>query len=217
MRSMTDRWVSDARAALPGADRAALTAVGDDLVARWTEPHRRYHDLTHLQEVLRAVGTLGPAVGAAGDERSVAVLAAWFHDAVYRTREPEYNERDSAALAVEQLTDLGADPGLVDRVGQAVLDTREHEVGEDDSPARVVLHDADLWVLAAPTDRFDAYCTQVRDEYAHVSGPAYVRGRTAVLRGFLQRPHVYASSHARTRWEASARENLAREISRLAA
>ena len=211
------RWVQDVGPVVPSPSAPEVAAAGRELLARWDEPHRHYHDAAHLAEVLRAVDTLSTALRVPARQRVVATLGAWFHDAVYRVREPEWNERDSAALAVECLTDLDADPLVVELVGQAVLDTREHDVDPSADASRVVLHDADLWVLSAPTDRFDEYCAQVRSEYAHVPTAQYAAGRTAVLRPFLARRHVYASAPARREWEPVARENLAREISRLAA
>ncbi len=97
--------------------------------------------------------------------------------------------------------------GLVD-------DTVAHEVAGG-TGLRAAFHDADLWVLAAEPDRFDAYCAQVRDEYAAVPEAAYALGRRAVLEPFLNRPHVYATAHAREQWEPAARVNLARELARL--
>ncbi|MBM6403241.1 hypothetical protein JQN72_03135 [Phycicoccus sp. CSK15P-2] len=218
MQSLTDRWAADARGALDGVDDAALAAVGRDLVARWDEPHRHYHDSTHLAEVIAAVDELCKALRVRGRERSVALLAAWFHDAVYSPVTGADNERASARYAVECLATLGADDVLVDDVATVVLDTAAHEVdARHAAPARVLLHDADLWVLSAPTPRFDEYCVQVRAEYAHVTTADYAAGRSAVLRPFLVRPHVYATPHARRTWEPAARENLARELSRLAA
>jgi predicted metal-dependent HD superfamily phosphohydrolase len=79
-----------------------------------------------------------------------------------------------------------------------------------------VVHDADLWVLSAPVARFDEYCAQVREEYAHVPAALYATARSELLRPFLVRDHVYRTAHARAEWEPSARENLARELTRLA-
>ena len=63
--------------------------------------------------------------------------------------------------------------------------TDGHSAPADD-PLTAAFHDADLWILAAPEQRFDAYCAQVREEYAFVDeqalprraqrGPAAVRG-----------------------------------------
>ncbi len=218
MHAVQGRWITDCGEAVPGADRAAVAAVGADLVRRWDEPHRRYHGVSHLVEVLGAIEALSRAEGLRPRERCAALLAAWFHDAVYSVADPGANERDSAALAARALGALGARKDLVAKVVTLVLDTSGHDLGDvGDDPARVVLHDADLWILAAPVGRFDEYCRQVRDEYGDVPAAAYATARSAVLRPFLVRPHVYGTEHARRSWEPAARENLARELTRLAA
>ena len=218
MDALRGRWRSDSATAAPSADPAVVDEVGTDLLRRWREPHRHYHDVTHLGEVLSAVDTLCEAEGVGDEERGVASLAAWFHDAVYAVGSPDTNEAESAALASRELTRLGAPAELRARVAALVLDTATHDAtsSADTGAAAVVVHDADLWVLSAPVDRFDEYCRQVREEYAHVSSPAYARARSEVLRPFLVRPHVYRSGHAREAWEPAARENLARELTRLA-
>lgn len=216
MQALQGRWVTDARTAVPDADRQVLGEVGRDLLARWGEAHRSYHGTTHLAEVLAAVDTLCRAGKVGRRDRSIAVLGAWFHDAVYDIADAEHNERRSAALAARTLTELGADPDFVDDVVTVVLDTAVHDLAGVDTTSREVLHDADLWVLAAPTPRFDEYCRQVRTEYSSVPAAAYAAARTAVLRPFLLRDHVYRTEHARRSWEPTARENLARELTRLA-
>jgi predicted metal-dependent HD superfamily phosphohydrolase len=217
VHALQGRWLTDGGAALPGAGPEALAGVGADLVRRWAEPHRRYHDLTHLAEVLTAVDALSRAGGLSPLDRAAALLAAWFHDAVYSVGDPDANERSSAALAARSLAPLGAADGVVDRVVTLVLDTAGHDLDDAvEDPARLVLHDADLWILAAPVARFDEYCRQVRSEYEHVPAARYAAGRAAVLRPFLVRPHVYLTEHARRLWEPAARENLARELTRLA-
>ncbi len=211
------RWLADCLTAVPGADPQRAAALGADLLRRWEEPHRHYHGPGHLGEVLAALDALSRAEKLAAPARSAAVLAAWFHDAVYAVADPEDNERNSAALAARDLGALGADPALVDRVVTLVLDTAAHEVADPaGDPARPVLHDADLWILAAPVGRFDEYCRQVRAEYAHVPAATYAGARTAVLRPFLVRAQVYRTGHAHREWEPVARENLARELTRLA-
>ncbi|GGL34045.1 hypothetical protein GCM10012283_15630 [Phycicoccus endophyticus] len=214
---MEARWAADCRAALPEADATLVASAGADLARRWREPHRHYHGVTHLGEVLAAVDRLARAEHLGPEGRDAARLAAWFHDAVYSVTDPEGNERASADLAGHVLTGLGAEDVLVGRVGTLVLDTARHELPADPpDPARPVLHDADLWVLAAPVARFDAYCAQVRAEYAHLAAPVYAAGRTRVLRPLLARRHVFRTPYARGRWEPAARENLARELTRLA-
>jgi predicted metal-dependent HD superfamily phosphohydrolase len=219
MDALRGRWRADSAAVAAGAPAAVVDDVGADLLRRWHEPHRRYHDATHLGEVLTAVDTLCAAGPVGARSHSVASLATWFHDAVYDVEPGAPNEAESASLAERQLERLGVDPQLTARVVAVVLDTASHDLSRADGgdPARVVVHDADLWVLAAPVARFDEYCAQVREEYAHVPAALYATARTEVLRPFLVREHVYRSPHAVVEWEPSARENLARELTRLAA
>lgn len=215
---MRGRWPRDC-AGLEGLDPAATARVGEDLLRRWTEPHRHYHGVQHLAEVLAAVDLLCTAAGVGSGPRTVALLGAWFHDAVYDVVAPGANEPLSARLAEQSLRSMGVAREVRERVSTVVLDTAEHDLPSDAAgdAARTVLHDADLWVLAAPLTRFDEYCAQVRAEYAHVPVPAYAAARSRVLRVLLGRPHLYTTAHARRAWEEVARENLARELTRLAA
>ena len=97
-----------------------------------------------------------------------------------------------------------------------VLLTAGHEGAAPDGASRSFL-DADMWILAAEQTRFDAYCQQIRQEYAHVPDPAYRSGRAALLENLRDRPALYRTEHAREHWEPQARNNLDRELTRLTA
>ena len=78
---------------------------GQEMLTRWSEPHRRYHDVDHLRSVLHIVDQLA---GDAVDPDAVR-LAAWFHDAVYSGR-PGDDERTSAELAASILLHSASKP-----------------------------------------------------------------------------------------------------------
>ncbi|GGL07074.1 hypothetical protein Sme01_12060 [Sphaerisporangium melleum] len=99
MNDLVAQW-----AAVAG-ESAAARAIGAELIARWSEPHRRYHTLGHLRAVLAAIE---PLAGHAADPVAVR-LAAWFHDAVYDGR-PGWDEERSAQLAASRLARLIAPP-----------------------------------------------------------------------------------------------------------
>ncbi|AKT50244.1 HD domain-containing protein [Arsenicicoccus sp. oral taxon 190] len=205
---------ADLRALCPAADDAALEAAATDLVQRWQQPHRSYHSLRHLAEVLAALGRLS----AAGeiDDRGLLVcrVAAWFHDAVHDgSAAPGADEEASAALAIDVLDRLGADLAVVERVASLVSATTDHTPSDD--PAVATLLDADLWILGAPEARFDDYCRQVREEYSTVADDDYARGRSQVLTALLSHETLYSTATARGAWEAQARVNVARELARL--
>lgn len=198
-------------------DPRRTTPLREELIARWGEPHRSYHDPVHLAEVLAALDELAEGGELAGRDRHLAAMVAWFHDAVYEPAEsPGANEEASAVLAEERLPQLGVPAGDVATIARLVRESASHEMSTPD-PVSSAFHDADLWILSAPTDRFDGYCAQVRIEYGHVPAADYARGRSAVLTPFVDRERLYLTDHAHEHWTGRARLNLRRELDRLAA
>ncbi|WP_231931047.1 HD domain-containing protein [Micromonospora coriariae] len=210
MADLLDRWRAAARGAgaKPGA---GSTRAGERLLARWREPHRRYHTVAHLTAVLDVVDR---HAGLA-ERADLVRLAAWCHDAVYDPRAAgDANERDSAALAGNVLTGLGVPAPAVAQVRRLVLLTAGHAVPPGDRDG-ALLCDADLGVLAAPPTVYDSYAAAVRQEYAHVPEPAFRAGRAAVLGGLLALPALFRLPPLASRWEQPARANLRRELATL--
>jgi predicted metal-dependent HD superfamily phosphohydrolase len=125
------------------------------LIAAWSEPHRRYHDLAHLAAVLGLVGQLAEAA----DDPDAVRLAAWYHDVVYDPERSD-NEQVSAARARAGLRGLVTGERL-DEVERLVLLTAGHDPEPGDANG-AVLSDADLAVLAAPPEAYAAYASAVR-------------------------------------------------------
>ena len=173
------------------------------LIARYSEPHRFYHTLRHLDECFTA---LAPAAHLARHLGEVE-LALWFHDAVYDTRAAD-NEERSARSAEDALLAAGAGRDVASRVRGLVLSTK-HEALPDEGDARLLV-DVDLSVLGAPEERFAEYERQVRQEYDWVPDAPFRRARARVLESFLQRSSIYGTDWFAERLEARARENLRR-------
>jgi len=208
-------WKLDVAELAPQAHSDAVLAVGADLVRRWAEPQRRYHTSRHLVEVFWALEDLEKAGEVEARDGTVGRLAAWFHDAVYEpVAAPGTNEAASAELAVRDLSALSLDDDDVEAVRQLVLATETHDLPRGGLPA--AFHDADLWILSAPAERYAEYTAQVREEYAAVPDEAFAAGRAALLRPFLDRDFIYATQTARDQWGERARLNLADELEALA-
>ncbi|MDR6862789.1 hypothetical protein [Phycicoccus sp. 3266] len=211
MPALITWWKLDLADLAPGAHSDAVQAIGADLLGRWTEPHRRYHTTRHLVEVFWALEDLEQAGALEPREATLGRLVGWFHDAVYDPSTPGGdNEQASADLAVRDLRALGLAEDDVDTVRDLVVATTSHDL--PDSGLAAAFHDADLWILSAPPERYAQYTEQVREEYAAVPDEAFRAGRAAVLRPFLERDCVYATSFARDTWEERARQNLAGEL-----
>lgn len=179
----------------------------DDLRAelsdRWSQPHRRHHDVEHLNDVLAAVDIL--ADGGPSFDRDAVDLAVWFHDAVYEIGRDD-NEEQSAALAHERL----ADSSLRDEVVRLVLLTRTHAVAPGDLNG-AVLSDADLSVLASSPERYARYAAAVREEYASIPDDVFRPARARVLAALLDGT-VFHTERGAKLWEERARANVTAEI-----
>ena len=114
--------------------------LGGHVMARWNDPYRAYHDERHLHDVLLALDRFsvrGERIAAA------ALLAAWFHDAVYRGSAAD--DGDSARLAADELSRVGADRDLVGEVGEQILATDPAHVTRDPAEPLAQLLDSSLW------------------------------------------------------------------------
>jgi predicted metal-dependent HD superfamily phosphohydrolase len=73
----------------------------------------------------------------------------------------------------------------------------------------------DLSILGREADVYWRYEGDIRKEYAWVPEDLFRRERVKILRGFLDRPHIYYHREYRERFEARARDNLEQAISKL--
>ncbi|AGS70298.1 hypothetical protein [Streptomyces collinus] len=200
------RALEGARAPGDGPDP---TPYADNLLARWQEPQRHYHTLTHLTAVLDHVDVLADSAA----DPDVVQLAAWFHDAVYLPDRSE-NEERSAHLAERALPEAGVPAAKTAEVARLVRLTVTHDPAADDRDGQV-LCDADLAVLAAPPSAYAAYTAAVREEYHFVPNDVFRTGRASILRQLLDLPSLFRTSYGQRHWEATARYNLAAELEML--
>lgn len=181
--------------------------IGARVLARWREPHRRYHDVSHLAEVLNRLGEL------AGEVPRPVMLAAWYHDAVYDGI-PGRDEEASAALADTELR--GAVPASERaEVVRLIRLTVGHQPGEGDDHG-ALLCDADLAILAAPPGRYHVSLRDIRQEYRHLGRADFLAGRLAVVER-LSRTQLFHTPRGQRRWEDRARANLDTEHAKLLA
>ncbi|MFM9847783.1 MAG: phosphohydrolase [Hyphomicrobiaceae bacterium] len=182
-----------------------------ELVGAYAAPGRHYHTLDHIAALLQQLDAHGHDVA----DSDAVELVIYFHDAVYDPLRSD-NEAASAALAGRRLTTLKLPAGLVAKVERYILATR-HDAGgwlPDDADLALLL-DLDLSILAAERSVYANYAEAIRSEYGMYPDDVYRAGRRKVLSAFLARPQIYGTPALKTLWEASARDNLAREIGEL--
>ena len=180
--------------------------VAQLLVRCYGEPHRAYHDTTHIAEVLGWYRWVEREVG--WDRPEDVYAAILWHDAIYDPLAKD-NEQRSAELAIAH----GASP----RTAELILLTARHgrlSAGELDRDACHFL-DCDTAILGGDDLAFDRYDRAIRAEYAAVPDEDFRRGRRAFLEGMRARPRIFLSDLFHARLDAAARATLDRALRRL--
>ncbi len=183
--------------------------LADELKVAYSEPHRHYHSLQHLQECL----TLLTQLHHLAVYPAQIALALYFHDAVYDVYAHD-NEAKSAAWAIDVLIKIGAEAALIARIEQLIMATQHQAQPELFDNDAQLLVDIDLAILGRESARFAEYEQQIRQEYSWVAVEQFKQGRGQILASFLQRPFIYNSDYFRQHFESLARFNIQTALAR---
>ena len=181
-----------------------------ELIARYSEPHRKYHTVQHLDECFEKLDE----VRALARHPAEVELALWFHDAIYDVKRHD-NEKKSADWARASAVAAGTPADACNRAHSLVMATR-HKAVPRGTDAEILV-DVDLSILGAAPERFDESERQVREEYAWVPEFVFRRERKAILKKILARPRIFSTARFRDRYEQQARSNIERSLERLGA
>ena len=176
----------------------------EDIHERYSESHRVYHGIRHIERCLAQFDTLKTLAERPG----LVELALWLHDAVYDTRSSD-NEAKSADLSRRLLQEAGA-PGLADVVSAMIMATTHQDVPPVGDAALV--SDIDLSILGADQDEYDAYTTEVRQEYLWVPEEAFRSGRLKMLKSIFSKGTLFHHNACADLWDVRAHQNFRREL-----
>lgn len=199
----------------PAADGWQLPAAQiEALVNAYAVPPRAYHNIDHIQALLRHYQDI--AAGPGWRQPREVYLAACYHDAIYLPGRSD-NETRSADLARTEVARFGqAGEVDIERVAQLILMTARHgklQRPNVDAEAAQFL-DADMAIVGSDGADFDRYDAALADEYkAVVPGFIYRFKRKHFLRELLASPRIFLSDYGHARWDAAARDNLRRALS----
>lgn len=183
-------------------------AAWETLVQGYTEPHRRYHDIGHLDHCLHA---LDLAATVARDPDTLE-LAIWFHDVVYEPGAGD-NESRSADVFARVLGPSMA-PASVTKTRQLIL-TTTHRALPDGGDERFIA-DIDLSSLAKPWAQFLEDSDNLRAEEPDKSEEEYCRAKARFFGGLLGRARLFNTVPFQLRYETKGRENIRRFLGLLA-
>ena len=121
--------------------------------------------------------------------------------------------RSSADWFAQQFADSTLTDQQRVRVHELILATIHPHPPTD--PDMALLQDIDLSILGADAELYDRYEGWIRQEYEFVPEAAFRKGRSAVLRSFLDQAVIYHTAELSERLEVSARDNLSRALGKL--
>ncbi|MDY7013311.1 MAG: hypothetical protein SVX43_06835 [Cyanobacteriota bacterium] len=153
-------------------ERGISDSILNNLLCRYTEPHRKYHNLSHIESMLGEFLQLKPKL----EEPDLVLIALYFHDAIYNTTS-KTNEEDSANLCAEQMTKLGFRRDEIKKVADMILATKSDRFSPERNPNLLV--DIDRSILGSRLADYQSYAKGIRDEYltSGFSTQQYCAGR----------------------------------------
>lgn len=184
------------------------------VIDAYNEPHRKYHNLDHIQSILDKIPLFEKAYGFGSDVRLWIELIAWYHDVVYvpGPQQPS-NEFVSAGKFKSDmwkgLIPLDRDDDfVVEEIWSAIYGTRHHK-----TPANwiaAIFFDLDLADMG--TDSYVENSFKIREEFGQFTDLEWLTGRRKFLADFLSRPFIYHTSLGYKLWEDKARRNMELEL-----
>lgn len=157
-------------------DKYHINTTAEELLKRWDEPHRVYHNKGHLYDLFRQIeedfqiGIVNPT------EMEKLELVAIFHDIVYNPARTD-NEEQSADYLLSLC--MWPDDPAITEVYNAILDTKEH-VGN--SRLSTTFNMYDMNIVERDFDELLEWENGIRNEYKMVDDIAYKAGRLHFLK-----------------------------------
>lgn len=188
---------------------ASGDSVFENLQEKYAEPHRAYHKLQHISDLLDLLERDKNKL-----ERPHWVgMAIWFHDAIYDPSSKE-NEQKSAELFEACAKKWGLTKSITHTIYSYILATQNHKPIGNHRDLHWFL-DADLSILGASPERYKAYAKEIRAEYSRYPMVLYRAGRKAILKKFLERKRLFFTEDFEQELAVRARENLRWEMESL--
>lgn len=148
---------------------------------RYNEPHRYYHNASHLQELLDEIAV---AEYSSEEYRIAMALVAIFHDAIYNPRKKD-NEERSAEYAAAFFRVATKVKDMREDVVKAILDTKNHHLAEGRLSRDFCLLDLKRMFQSSPGELLK-HELNIFKEYQFVDFATYKTNRIKFLRSFVE-------------------------------
>jgi len=198
-------WMSFIKEAGSTPEASLVSSCFDNLVTRYTEPHRRYHTLEHIVSMLDEfmevrIFLISPLSVQGG---------IWFHDVIYDVHS-NCNEEASAQYAYAELVQLGVSESLILTVCHMIRVSDHKSSSLFESLDTQLFLDLDVAILGKSWSEFLVFESGIRYEYQHVPELVYCRERIKVLEALSSQ--LYMTEYGKQSYQLAASRNLKRMI-----
>ena len=170
-----------------------------------------YHNLDHIHRMLNDAQMLCAAQNLPFTHE--LELAVWYHDVIYKPNRSD-NEYNSALLfeVIAETTNEDVD---VEVVSNLINLTAKHSQSlELNNDYEMIMLDADVLSLGSHNRLYLINSENIRKEYDHLSDVEFDLGRQNWLISLLTKDRLFYTEYAYNNFEASARINLKKELSK---
>lgn len=184
-----------------------------NLVTLYNEPHRVYHNLSHVYDCLNVYRHTVNVPSSYG-ERVALQTAIWFHDAIYDPLSNQ-NEEETRDLLLstkphEWLPSHDVTVLAIEMSKHHSNPKKDEMIGKHETVK--LFMDIDCSILGRDPNSYINYAKKVRQEFSMIPDHAYFEGRQKFLEDMLNLPAVYLTYEFKTKYEAQARRNLENEL-----
>jgi pantetheine-phosphate adenylyltransferase len=148
-----------------------------DISKKWSEPHRYYHNLNHLMDILRQIDLKYPKIG---KERDILILSAVFHDIIYNPSRSD-NEKKSADFFIRSCK---KENNITELVYDIILSTEKHE---SSTKLGKEFNEMDMDVLNRSVEDLLNWEILIRMEYEIYPNKLYKEGRLNFLNTIIRK------------------------------
>ena len=192
-------------------DPQAGTQLFKEIQRTYSEPHRYYHNLNHLNQIFQELDIY--ETGNCNVVTNEMLWAVWYHDIVYKPGVIT-NEKKSAIKAKKSMCQLDIQQPSIDKVIELIMATETHQCETRKSDIQIFL-DADMAILGSDETSYSKYCEAVRKEHSGIPEFLYHRGRKKFLSTVLKKDSIFLNSFFYSKYEQVARKNIEKELSYL--
>ncbi len=196
-------------------DGHKITALWVEIALQHSQPHRYYHNLTHLYNLLRLTDAYEVDLFAPDLVR----WAIFYHDFVYVVGSTS-NESESAEAARARLSPILPSDELhlvqkyINATAKHLLPPLDEQFSSAEQADCGLFLDFDLAILGTPSHIYQKYTQAIAQEYTTLyTKEQYEAGRRAFLDNFLRAHHAFFLSPTFEPVEEQAMENVLGELS----